>query len=474
MKLMYQQMLAFLTVTITALAIVGVLFTQFTTKMVEDNAYSQLNRFAIAVAEETMRFEESDGSFAYFETTELDTDSSLLKVQGIDFTLYGADQQAVYPHTDKVATAKITDAEWQSLKNHKIIQKRSADSDSARTLDVIKPFFDKNNKLIAVVVAREATSSVSDNLIMLRKNLLVAFLISTLAVIMLSFIFSRLIVNRLRLIQIVTRRVADGDYTARVHLKGRDEIVSLADDVNTMTLSLRSQEDEIEAQEERRKEFMANASHEMRTPLTTISGIIEGLQYDVIPDDDKQHSYDLIKTEADRLSRLVKDNLDYERLRQNKLVLKKEHFDAISLLEGLLDQLRSKADLAGDMLKFDGYGQVMTYADRDRFIQIIFNIVNNAIQFTENGVITVDAWRETDRSVFTVADTGIGMSDDQVSKIWERYYKADESRTKRGETGLGMAIIRQLVEVHDGTIQVESTLGVGTTFTVTLPDRPQR
>ncbi|WP_027699460.1 sensor histidine kinase [Weissella oryzae] len=471
MKLMYQQVLAFLTVTITALAIVGVLFTQFTTKMVEDNAYSQLNRFAVAIAEETMRFEEASGNFAYFDTSNLKTESTLLKVQGISFTLYGADQRTIYPTKERINTVKITNDEWQSLKNHKIIQKQSADERGARTLDVIKPFFDKKDRLVAVVVAREATSSVSDNLVMLRKNLFVAFLISTIAVIMLSFIFSRLIVNRLRLIQIVTRRVSDGDYSARAHLKGRDEVVALADDVNSMTSSLQSQADEIEEQEERRKEFMANASHEMRTPLTTISGIVEGLQYDVIPEDDKQHSYDLIKAEADRLARLVKDNLDYERLRQNKVVLKKEQFDAVQLLQRLMEQLRRKANLAGDKLIFEGEMEVLTYADRDRFTQIIFNIINNAIQFTENGEITVKAQRENGQAVFTITDTGIGMSEDQVSKIWERYYKADESRTKRGETGLGMAIIRQLVEVHEGTITVKSVLGKGTTFTVTIPDK---
>lgn len=216
---------------------------------------------------------------------------------------------------------------------------------------------------------------------------------------------------------------------------------------------------------------MANASHEMRTPLTTISGIVEGLQYDVIPDDEKQHSYDLIKQEADRLSRLVKDNLDYERLRQNKIVLKKKYFDAVPVIENLLSQLAGKADVAEDKFVFNPNGEVEVFADQDRFIQIIFNIVNNAIQFTEKGTITVSAWRDRDMAIFKIVDTGIGMTPEQVDRIWDRYYKADESRTRKDETGLGMAIIRQLVEVHDGSIEVESVYGKGSTFIVRLPDR---
>ncbi|WP_259716273.1 sensor histidine kinase [Weissella confusa] len=478
MKMMYQQMLAFFTVIMATLVIVGILFTQFTTKMIEDNTYHQLNRYAVAVAEEAMRFKADDG-FAYFDTKGLEMDASLLEQQNISFTLYNDERKLVYPETQAKETANVTDAEWAQLKQHKIIQKRGdkqanpADNSAANTMDVMKPFFDNQNKLIAVVFTRANVSTVADNMDMLRKNLLIAFLVSVVVAVMLSFILSQLIVNRLRLIQLVTRRVAGGDYTAAVNMHRHDEIGALAEDVNVMTKSLAEQEREIEEQEERRKEFMANASHEMRTPLTTISGIVEGLQYGVIPEDEKMHSYDLIKAEADRLTRLVKDNLDYERLRQNKVVLKKE-FDSVPVISNLIDQLAGKSDLAGDEIKLHAKTAVPVFADQDRFIQIIFNIVNNAIQFTENGSITIDAWREAGEAHFKISDTGIGMTEDQVNKIWERYYKADPSRTKKGESGLGMAIIRQLIEVHDGQISVESQPGVGTSFHVIIPDEQKK
>lgn len=231
-------MLAFFVVIVASLTIVAVLFSQFTTRMVEDNTYSQLNRFAVAVAEGALQFDANDGSFRTFDTENLESDSSLLRMQDINFTVYNANRDVVYPTSSHGTTVKIQDSEWNNLTNHRIIQKRSGDTADGRTLDVMKPFFDRNGHLIAVVVTRESISTVADNLVMLRKNLLVAFVISILVVVMLSFIFSRIIVNRLRTIQLVTRRVAEGDYTSHFDVHGKDEIADLANDVNSMTNSL--------------------------------------------------------------------------------------------------------------------------------------------------------------------------------------------------------------------------------------------
>jgi signal transduction histidine kinase len=475
---MYQQMLAFFTVIMATLLIVGILFTQFTTRMIEKDTYKQLNRFSVAVAEEALRFKAGSGDFAYFDTKGLDTDAALLEQQNISFTMFDSHKHRVYPTSTASLMADITAKQWTQLKKHKIVHTRTNNVDPAdaasNTMGVMKPFFDNKNKLIAVVVARSNISMVDDNLDMLRKNLLIAFLVAVIVAVMLSFIVSQLIVNRLRLIQLVTKRVASGDYTVEVDMNSHDEIGTLAMDVNSMTNALAAQEAEIKEQEERRKEFMANASHEMRTPLTTISGIIEGLQYDVIPEEDKMHSYDMIKNEADRLARLVKDNLDYERLRQNKVVLKKTTFDMVPVIDNLVEQLGGKAEMANDTFVFDDTHEVMVNADRDRFIQIVFNIINNAIQFTNKGTITIKSWREDNVAAFSISDTGMGMTEEQVSKIWERYYKADPSRTQKGESGLGMAIIRQLIEVHDGTIDVISKYGKGTTFTVRIPDEQKQ
>ena len=215
--------------------------------------------------------------------------------------------------------------------------------------------------------------------------------------------------------------------------------------------------------------MLSNASHEMRTPLTTIAGIAEGLQYGVISPDEQQHSYDLIKEEADRLTRLIKSTLSYERLRQQQLENQPENFNVVQLVRRQIDQLLKQAEAVGNEIQDLTKQDIFVYADPDQVAQILTNILANAIQFTTNGIITVSAETDNNQARVIITDTGIGMTEDQLSKMWQRYYKVDPSRAKRGESGLGMAIVQQLVSANHGEIKVSSKLGIGTTFEIVLP-----
>ncbi|MEE6740532.1 HAMP domain-containing sensor histidine kinase, partial [Lacticaseibacillus paracasei] len=264
------------------------------------------------------------------------------------------------------------------------------------------------------------------------------------------------------------------NYDVEVKIKSRshDEVAELADDFRDMVTSLKASQQEIQRQEDRRRQFMADAAHEMRTPLTTINGLLEGLAYDAIPEESKGKSIELMRNETNRLIRLVNENLDYEKIRTNQILLSKQTFNARTDLDNIAEQLAQKSEEAGDKITIDAPADLPTYADHDRFVQILFNIVQNAVQFTKNGQITIKAKVGYHQTEFAISDTGIGMSKDQMKNIWERYYKADPSRknTKYGESGLGMAIVHQLMGQHGGTIHVDSTLGKGTTFTLTFPD----
>ena len=134
--------------------------------------------------------------------------------------------------------------------------------------------------------------------------------------------------------------------------------------------------------------------------------------------------------------------------------------------------MESKAEQVNDQLILETKQPVEVYADYDRFVQIMVNILQNAIQFTENGTITVSLEKGYLETIIKISDTGIGMSEEQLKNIWDRYYKADPSRKNKkfGESGLGLSIVEQLVKLHKGQIQVESELGKGTTFIISLPD----
>ena len=279
-------------------------------------------------------------------------------------------------------------------------------------------------------------------------------------------------INRMRS---ATKEVAAGNFDVVVPNRNRDEFDDLADDFNRMTVSLKESQDEIERQEERRKQFMADASHEMRTPLTTINGLLEGMQYNAIPENQREKAIKLMQNETSRLIRLVNENLDYEKIRTNQISILLQEFNATEAVATLLTQLSAKAEASGDQLILQTEEPIMVYADYDRFVQVMVNLIQNAIQFTNDGTIAVAITKLEKATEIKISDTGIGMSEDQVKNIWDRYYKADPSRknTKYGESGLGLSIVQELVRLHNGTIEVSSELDKGTTFTVVFPDKPE-
>src|SRR5699024_2543014 len=142
------------------------------------------------------------------------------------------------------------------------------------------------------------------------------------------------------------------------------------------------------------------------------------------------------------------------------------------VIQGLVTQLAKKAQLANDELILETTKAVDVYADYDRFVQIMVNIIQNAIQFTTDGKIRIKIEKGYLETVITVADTGVGMTEEQVKNIWDRYYKVDPSRKNKkfGESGLGLPIVQQLIHLHKGNITVESQLNKGTTFVLSFPD----
>ena len=219
---------------------------------------------------------------------------------------------------------------------------------------------------------------------------------------------------------------------------------------------------------------MMDIAHEMRTPLTSINGILEGLSHDMIPEKSRERSIALMHQETKRMIRMVNENLDYEKIRSNQVVLVKQEFAASEALQNVQEQLTKKAASKGNIIRiYVNPEDLKIYADYDRFIQILVNLINNAIQFTEKGTITLIAEETADESVIKVSDTGIGIEEKEILSIWERFYKVDISRknNKFGESGIGLAIVQSLVKNHKGKIDVQSEPHKGTTFTITFPKK---
>lgn len=156
--------------------------------------------------------------------------------------------------------------------------------------------------------------------------------------------------------------------------------------------------------------------------------------------------------------------------------LNKEEIELIDVFEIIKDQLAIQAEERNDEIVVDVENDTMVYADYDRLVQILLNITKNSIQFTENGLITLRGREAADSTVIEIEDTGIGIDPKDVENIWHRFYKADISRKSNpfGEFGLGLSIVKQLVLLHDGKIDVKSEKGKGTKFTIWLPVKPNK
>ena len=228
---------------------------------------------------------------------------------------------------------------------------------------------------------------------------------------------------------------------------------------------------EIESLENRRRQFMADVSHEMRTPLTTINGVIEGLRSKMISEEDKEKGIDLVSKETKRLIRLVNENLDYEKIRSNQIKLFKENIAVVEILEIIKETLLLQAEEKNNEIIVEAEDGTFVFADYDRLVQIIMNITKNSIQFTEDGKIILRGKKGPYETVIEIEDTGAGIPADEIESIWRRFYKADISRKNNpyGEFGLGLSIVKKLVQLHKGDITVTSEKGKGTKFIIRIP-----
>lgn len=226
---------------------------------------------------------------------------------------------------------------------------------------------------------------------------------------------------------------------------------------------------EIKNVERMKKDFIINVSHELRTPLTAIKGFVETIEEEA---DDTNHSYylEIIKRNTDRLINIVKDLLFLSRLeKEHKLELEKVKLN--SLVEQVIKIYEQKLKEKNLSLKIEMPDEPLwVQADHFELEQVFVNLIDNAIQYTETGVIRISLQENTSQIIISIEDTGIGMSQDHLPKIFERFYVVDKSRSRSlGGTGLGLSIVKHIVRLHHGTIDVQSTLGVGTKFTITLP-----
>lgn len=476
MRYLYQQLLAFWIVIFITLMTLGISFIQMTKTTIEENNYKQLYSYANAVVEVmTVRNQMNQGFDLENDLiTALNYSELMLNPQDVTFIFLKADQEVLYPVQVDKPVIFPDESYWERLQEGQ--QQQFTDSfnifgEKETTSYTMLPF-NVNSNFFGTLIVTQPAQNVRDTTNEFTFNLIKGFALSGIVALVISYIYATFQVRRINRMKRATKEVANGNFDSILPVHNRDEFDELAEDFNQMTTSLKESHEEIERQEERRRQFMADASHEMRTPLTTINGLLEGLEYHAIPEDQQENAIRLMKNETERLIRLVSENLDYEKIRTNQISIVVKKFNATEALQMIVTQLKAKAAAENNQLILETSEDIDVFADYDRFVQIMVNIIQNAIQFTTDGEIRVKIEKGYLETIVQISDTGIGMNEEQIVNIWDRYYKADPSRKNRkfGESGLGLPIVQQLVRLHKGRIDVESELGKGTTFTITFPD----
>lgn len=463
-KYIYQLFLSHISILIIAFMILSLVVAQYAESFVYKNKVEELEQFGNRILTDVQN---NRGERALREY------EHVLSARGIRFSLFDDKGMIFYPYAGNAPRFQPTEEEWQNLKEgERIVVKHEIKRFNQEVSLVALPYLENGNLSGGILLVSPIKGS-RETISEINRYLLYTILISLSVSLLLSWFLSNVHVKRIQRIRNATSMIAEGKYDISVPSSNIDEIGELANDFNNMAEQLKQSNQEIESLENRRRKFMADVSHELRTPLTTISGVIEGLKNNMIEEGEKEKGIQLVSQEAKRLIRLVNENLDYEKIRSNQVKLFKEEIQLTEAFEIIKEHLFFQAEEKQVELKIDVNEEIMVYADYDRLIQILINITKNSIQFTESGTVWLRGKKGYKETIIEIEDTGIGMDPKEVESMWQRFYKADMSRTGHqfGEFGLGLSIVKQLVHLHQGEIVIDSRKDHGTKFILKFPDK---
>jgi len=314
-----------------------------------------------------------------------------------------------------------------------------------------------------------AAQPLGEGLFSYMAGMLQLLMLSVMVVLVLSFavvyLSTRRLVRPLQDMVRATRQYAQGDFGYRVDIKDSSELNWLGEAFNSMAISLATLESS-------RRSFVANVSHELKTPMTTIGGFIDGMLDGTIPQEERPKYLEVVSGEVKRLSRLVTGMLNLSRIEAGELRM---NFACVDLSELLFTTVLSFEQIIAakgiELAGLEDLASIILEGDRDLLTQVFFNLVDNAVKFTPpGGRIEFHARREKELAVFTLRNTGMGIASEEIGRIFERFYKTDQSRSydTRG-AGLGLYLSQTIVKMHGGVIRAESDGESYARFTVELP-----
>ncbi len=326
-----------------------------------------------------------------------------------------------------------------------------------------KIIYDSNGEIIGAYRWVTSLKSAYKNV---NTTILIVVLISALVLVLCALsglFFLKAMVAKLRAMGNTTRKIAGGDFKARIEISSNDELGELGETINHMA-------SELQTAETMKNDFISSVSHELRTPLTAIRGWGETAKMSLGTDQDLvSRGLDVILSEADRLSGLVEDLLDFSRMQSGRMLVNSViATDVSQLICSVADMYTELAVKQGIELSYTPPVQSsIVMCDPDRLKQVFINVIDNAVKYTEKGGLVLVAQTQEEGCVrIVVKDTGVGIPAEDLDHVKEKFFKSN--KTIRG-SGIGLAVADEIIKQHQGLLFVESTEGVGTTVTIVLP-----
>lgn len=387
------------------------------------------------------------------------TDLEILVTDNIGFIYASskAEQDAL-----GITKIDISNENLEKLKSNEVIEYGYIVEGDDKREAYLRPIFyqDSFRGMVVLMTQREAI----DNSLATDYKMIWIYTLGVVIVLVVSINYSlkKKLIKPLNEINTVANRLSKGEVDNRIEIDTDDEIGELARSFNIMASSL-------DAVDSNRRDFISNVSHELRSPITSMKGFISGILDGVVPKDKESYYLKLVYDEINRLSRLINDLLDISSMEVGKFKLTIIETDINALVKRCLINMESKIKDRGINVNVTLEGErLFVYADGDRIMQVITNLVDNAIKYGgDNGHIIVNTTVKGNKVNVSVYNKGPNMSEDDLTHIWERFYKSDKSRTVKESTGLGLSIVRLILTQHNEDIWVTNERD-GVMFAFTL------
>ncbi|SFU67667.1 Signal transduction histidine kinase [Clostridium sp. DSM 8431] len=382
--------------------------------------------------------------------------ASIMITDNLGYT-YAVSNEEENESKSKLLGKIITDEEREILINGEAVKK----ADNEKFI-YMKPVFQGDyfgGVIITEIPEAEINSGIIKLITIIWGGIFLAIIFTSIGI---NHFIKNIVVKPINEISKVAKNISIGEIS-------RIETIHSDDEIGELTKSFNIIADFLSKSEIKRKNFISNISHELRSPITSIRGFIAGILDGIIPIDKEKYYLSIVYDEVKRISRLVDDLLDISTLDDSNYILKKSEIDINGLIEICL--VNKEAQIAERDLKVEvilNENHQFVYADRDRMIQVLTNLIDNAIKYSYSGeIIRIETSVKGKKVYVSIKNKGKGISEEELVRIWDRFYKSDSSRTNKESTGLGLSIVRTILSRHGEDIWVNSKDGE-TEFIFTL------